>query len=280
MLALRDRRGLDAVMRLVRFLASHASGLPATFWWLWSGALLSALVVKGSFFILLRLWFSAMPGVPGLPAAQVLAAFGAAAILFGSVLALREARLKMLVAYSTVAQLGYLFLMFPLAASPEASWSGVALEGGVLQAVSHAFAKAAMFMATGLIDEALGHDRIAELGGVGRALPMTVLAFGLAGLSLMGVPPSGGFAAKLMLLRATLAAAVVVGSMGFVSVPWQLLGLRLLQGMLRDGSQARCPQPRRSWPPARCPRGVRRQPTAERDRLAGRPRRRGLGSAM
>jgi formate hydrogenlyase subunit 3/multisubunit Na+/H+ antiporter MnhD subunit len=59
-----------------------------------------------------------------------------------------------------------------------------------------------MFMAAGLIAEAVGHDRIAELGGVGRALPVACIAFGLAGLSLMGVPPSGGFVAKSMLLLA------------------------------------------------------------------------------
>ncbi len=59
-----------------------------------------------------------------------------------------------------------------------------------------------MFMAAGLIVEALGHDRIADLAGVGRALPITMFAFALAGLSLMGVPPSGGFVAKWMLLTA------------------------------------------------------------------------------
>ena len=136
-------------------------------------------------------------------AAQLLAALGAAAILFGSVLALRQARLKLLIAYSTVAQIGYLFLMFPLVAGAATPRLGaVAWTGGVLQPISHAFAKAAMFMAAGLIAEALGHDRIAELGGVGRALPMSVFAFGLAGLSLMGLPPSGGFVAKWLLLTA------------------------------------------------------------------------------
>ena len=59
-----------------------------------------------------------------------------------------------------------------------------------------------MFMAAGLIGEALGHDRIAGFGGIGRALPMTVFAFGLGGMSLMGLPPSGGFVAKAMLLTA------------------------------------------------------------------------------
>ena len=141
--------------------------------------------------------------IPG----TILAALGSAAILFGSVLALRQARLKLLIAYSTVAQIGYLFLMFPLAVHPETGhpWATVAWTGGVLQAVSHAFAKAAMFMAAGLIAEALGHDRIAGLAGIGRALPITVFSFGLGGLSLMGLPPSGGFVARAMLLTAAVA---------------------------------------------------------------------------
>jgi multicomponent Na+:H+ antiporter subunit D len=174
---------------------AHA-GAPAP-----ASAVLSALVVKGSFILILRLWFDVMPALLSLPAAHLLAALGAAAILFGSVLALRQARLKMLIAYSTVAQIGYLFLMFPLVASPQAMQAGAgAWTGGLLQAISHACAKAAMFMAAGLIAQALGHDRIAGLGGIGRALPMTMFAFALAGLSLMGLPPSGGFTAKWLLL--------------------------------------------------------------------------------
>jgi NADH:ubiquinone oxidoreductase subunit 5 (subunit L)/multisubunit Na+/H+ antiporter MnhA subunit len=56
-----------------------------------------------------------------------------------------------------------------------------------------------MFMAAGLIAAALGHDQIRGLGGIGRALPLTVLAFGLAGLSLIGLPPSGGYLVKTLL---------------------------------------------------------------------------------
>jgi formate hydrogenlyase subunit 3/multisubunit Na+/H+ antiporter MnhD subunit len=178
---------------------AHA-GAPAA-----ASAVLSALVVKGSFILVLRLWFDVLPGLPGVPAAQALGTLGAAAIVFGSVLALRQARLKLLIAYSTIAQIGYLFLVFPLATGAAAAgiWGSIAWTGGVYQLVSHAVAKAAMFMAAGLIGEALGHDRIAELGGIGRALPVTVFAFGLAGMSLMGLPPSGGFVAKLMLLTAS-----------------------------------------------------------------------------
>jgi formate hydrogenlyase subunit 3/multisubunit Na+/H+ antiporter MnhD subunit len=177
---------------------AHA-GAPAA-----ASAVLSALVVKAPFFLIVRLSFDAMPTIPTQAAAQFLGALGAMAILFGSVLALRQARLKMLIAYSTVAQIGYLFLMFPLLVGGDVSpSSNVAWTGGWMQLISHALAKAAMFMAAGLIAEEIGHDRIDELDGLGSLMPMTVLTFGLAGISLMGVPPSGGFVAKWLLLTAS-----------------------------------------------------------------------------
>jgi formate hydrogenlyase subunit 3/multisubunit Na+/H+ antiporter MnhD subunit len=165
---------------------------------------LSALVVKGSFFIVVRLWFDVMPRIPGSTAAQFIAGLGAAAIVFGSVLALRQERLKLLIAYSTLAQIGYLFLMFPLAFDPGSAGlqSSGALTAGILQAISHATAKAAMFMAAGLVYVALGHDRVQELAGVGRALPISILAFALGGVALVGVPPSGASLAKELLLQA------------------------------------------------------------------------------
>ena len=124
-----------------------------------------------------------------------------------------------MVAYSTVAQIGYLFLMFPLAAGP---WAADAFSGGIMQALSHAFAKAAMFLSAGLIAESLGHDKIAGLGGAGRAMPVTFLALGLGGLSLMGLPPSGGFAAKWLLMKASVASgqwiwAIVMAAGGLLA---------------------------------------------------------------
>jgi multicomponent Na+:H+ antiporter subunit D len=181
---------------------AHAGAPPA------ASAMLSGLVVKGSFFLVVRLWFDVMPWLLNQAASQILSTLGAGAILVGSVLALRQARLKLLIAYSTIAQIGYLFLMFPLASGSTSAQFGsnAALTGGFLQAISHAFAKAAMFMSAGLMAEALGHDRIAELRGVGQMLPVTVFAFGAAALSLIGLPPSGGFVAKWLLLTAVITA--------------------------------------------------------------------------
>jgi formate hydrogenlyase subunit 3/multisubunit Na+/H+ antiporter MnhD subunit len=194
-----------ALVPLHLWLPPAHAGAPAA-----ASAVLSALVVKGSFYLIFRLWIDLMPASAAEQVAPGLAVLGAAAILLGGILAIRQARLKMLIAYSTLAQLGYLFLVFPLVASPVTALAvangGVpaAWTGGVLQLVSHAFAKASMFLGAGLIATALGHDRIRDLGGLGRLLPLTLLAFALSGMSLMGLPPSGGFAAKWLLLRAAL----------------------------------------------------------------------------
>lgn len=171
---------------------AHAGAPPA------ASAVLSALVVKASFFLVLRIWFDLMPGLLATAGVQILGAMGAGAILVGNLVALRQVRLKLLIAYSTLAQIGYLFLLFPLAADAEA----LALTGGTLQVVSHACAKAAMFMAAGLIAAALGHDRISGLGGSARAMPMTFLSFALAGLALLGLQPSGGYLVKTLLTSA------------------------------------------------------------------------------
>lgn len=171
---------------------AHAGAPPA------ASAILSALVVKASFFLVLRIWIDPMPELLETAGVQILGAMGAGAILVGNLVALRQVRLKLLIAYSTLAQIGYLFLLFPLAAGAEA----LALTGGTLQVVSHACAKAAMFMAAGLIAAAIGHDRISGLGGIARALPVTVLAFGLAGLALLGLQPSGGYLTKTLLTSA------------------------------------------------------------------------------
>jgi formate hydrogenlyase subunit 3/multisubunit Na+/H+ antiporter MnhD subunit len=177
---------------------AHA-GAPAA-----ASAVLSALVIKGSWFLVVRLWFKAMPSLAGLAGMQLLAGLGAAAIVLGSVVALRQERLKLLIAFSTLAQIGYLFLMFPLAFAPPSAQpeAGNVLAGGMLQAVSHATAKAAMFMAAGSIYAALGHDRLEGLAGIARAMPASVLAFALSGLALVGLPPSGAYLAKELLLEA------------------------------------------------------------------------------
>jgi Na+-driven multidrug efflux pump len=107
---------------------AHAGAPPA------GSAVLSALVVKGSLFLLVRLWFDALPAMREPQAMQLLASLGAAAVVIGSVSALAQARLKLLVAYSTVAQIGYMVFVFTLVpknandAIAATAWTGAWLQ--------------------------------------------------------------------------------------------------------------------------------------------------------
>lgn len=163
-------------------------------------ALLSALVVKASFYLILRLWIG--PFAPLTAATEWLAwlptLLGTLAIFWASWRAIRAERLKLLIAYSTVAQLGYLFLIFPLLTG------NGAIQAGVMQAFAHGLAKAGMFVAAGVLIKATGQDTVAGLAGAVERLPITLSAFGLAGMTLMGLPPSSGFLAKWQLIEAAL----------------------------------------------------------------------------
>lgn len=185
-------------------------------------AVLSALIVKASFYLLVRLWLDVFAEPASIAIDQLFGLLGAAAIVWGSLQALRAERLKLLIAYSTVAQLGYLFLLFPL--SRHADTAELALSAVVLFALSHGCAKAAAFMAAGAVMKTQGHDRIAELGGVAVRLPVAMFAFALAAVSLMGLPPSGGFSAKWLLLQAA-----------FASGQWVWAVVIVLGGLLAAG---------------------------------------------
>jgi formate hydrogenlyase subunit 3/multisubunit Na+/H+ antiporter MnhD subunit len=168
-------------------------------------AALSALVVKAAVYLLWRLWFDVFGDAATPAASQILGVLGGAAVLWGSWHALTAERLKLLAAYSTVAQIGYLCLVFPLALNPGAGFAAWA--GAVYLALSHAFAKAALFFAAGNVLARLGHDRIRGLHGTSQRLPVTTFALALAGIALVGLPPSGGFIGKWVLLNAALNSA-------------------------------------------------------------------------
>ncbi len=175
-------------------------------------AILSGLVIKGTWYLFYRFWqeeilLAAVGAVPAI--------LGGGAIAWGAFQAFSQQRLKMLVAYSTVAQIGYLFVAFPLLADPAGMGGGAFF----YFAISHSFAKGAMFLAAGTFLLQMGHDRIDDLAGVRQLMPVSSFAFALGGLSLMGLPPSGGFIAKYLYVttaigqgRWWLALIVVLGS--------------------------------------------------------------------
>lgn len=206
-------------------------------------AALSALVVKASFYLLLRWHGEVLP--PGLTdgAAQALGVLGALAILWGSVQALRQPRLKQVIAYSTVAQLGYLFLYFPLSRELGA---GPALAGAALFAVAHALAKAALFLAAGAVLHALPGDRLEHLRGLGARMPLTTATLVLASASLLAIPPTGGFAGKWFLLTAAVTTgrwwwAVVMLAGGLLAAGYVFRVLQFAISPAEDEAPARAP---------------------------------------
>jgi multicomponent Na+:H+ antiporter subunit D len=196
-------------------------------------AILSGLVCIAPFYLVVRLWTLVLPEVATLWSSELVGALGMAAIAWGSVQALRQRRLKMLVAYSTVAQMGYLFLLVPLSAH---DGGNTAFAGSAYYVTTHACAKGAMFLAAGTFAQALGTDTIADLRGASVRLPMTTFSFALAGITLIGLPPTGGFIAKWLLLQASIAvghwmitAVILVGSL--LTAAYVLLPLeRALRG--------------------------------------------------
>lgn len=168
-------------------------------------ALLSALVVKAPFFMMLRIWVEVFPHAGS--ASHVIGFLGAGAIIWGSFQAIIQDRIKLMVAYSTVAQIGYLFLLFPIlsAAEPEKLAAKNALwEGAIYFVLSHGVAKAAMFLVAGIVLQATRTDYLKDMQGAASWGPVAVLVWGLAGISLIGLPPSGGFIAKWQLLTSAI----------------------------------------------------------------------------
>lgn len=158
-------------------------------------AILSALVIKGPYYILIRFWNTIFLNIQNPMIDYLLGFLGAIAILWGAFQALRQDRLKLLIAYSTVAQIGYLFLFFPLAINNRNIW-----EIAIVFALAHAFAKSALFLVAGNILCLYEKDTISQLEGSHPYLGPSFFIFGLAGLSIMGIPFSGGFVGKWNIL--------------------------------------------------------------------------------
>lgn len=155
-------------------------------------ALLHAVaVVKAGAFGIMRVVFdifgvrlSASLGLSG-----ALTALAAITILYGSLLALAQDDLKRRLAYSTVSQLSYILLGI-------AMLGPFGTMGGLVHLVHQGLMKVTLFFAAGNLSETLGIHRVSEMDGVGRRMPLTMLAFTAAALGMIGLPPMAGFVSK------------------------------------------------------------------------------------
>ncbi len=238
----------SALFPLHFWLPAAHSGAPAPV-----SAVLSALVVKAAFYLLMRLWLELLQPVMTPAVSWTVGLLGAAAVIWGSWNALFAKRLKLLAAHSTVAQLGYLFMFLPLLLALPPGVAKDTLTGALLlMLLSHGFAKSALFLAAGTIQKSLGHDRIDDMGGVARRLPVTNFALALAGVSLVGLPPSGAFLAKWQLVSTAITlgqwlwvAVVAIGSLMAAAYLFKVLNHTFGEGMEQvqapGGSQAQLP---------------------------------------
>lgn len=114
-------------------------------------------------------------------------------IITASIVALRQTNIKRLLAYSTIAQLSYVVMA-------AAILKPLAEVGAAIHMVAHAFGKITLFFAAGAIYVASKKTEIAQLRGIGRRMPWTMAAFTIGALSMIGVPPTGGFVSKWYIL--------------------------------------------------------------------------------
>ena len=128
-------------------------------------------------------------------------------ILVGSVVAMRENNLKRLLAWSSVAQIGYILL-----GASFSSESG--LTASIVHMFNHALAKGTLFLAVAGIAMHVSGLRLDDIGGVGRRMPWTTAALVIAGASLVGIPGTAGFVSKWLLLQA----AFEEGALGIAEI--------------------------------------------------------------
>ncbi|MGI6037902.1 MAG: complex I subunit 5 family protein [Limnochordia bacterium] len=160
-----------------------------------ASAVLSGLAVKGYLLCLLKILYTVFGPtlVRGFAIHKILTLVSVLAILVGSILALKEDELKRRLAFSTVAQMGYI-----LAGLGFANVKGLA--GSLFYLASHGVIKSALFLAAGTIIKATGKERISELAGIGQKMPLTMAVFSTASLGLVGLPLFSGFVGKWHLL--------------------------------------------------------------------------------
>ena len=163
-------------------------------------ALLHAVaVVKAGVFSVVKVvvFIFGIDTVAELPITPFLVYLAGASILLASLVAMRQDNFKSRLAYSTVSQLGYITLGAFLA-------SQAAIAGSVLHITMHAFGKITLFFCAGAVYVAHHKSQISELDGMGRVMPVTFIAFTLAALSIIGLPPLGGVWSKWFLMLGAL----------------------------------------------------------------------------
>jgi multicomponent Na+:H+ antiporter subunit D len=189
-------------------------------------AFLAATATKVSIYVLLRVVFcvfGARFAFESVGLDRVLLPLALAAVFLASAVAIFQSNVKRLLAYSSLAQIGYMVLGVSLT-------SVQGLTAGIVHLFNHALTKGGMFLAMGCIAWSVGSVEIGDLRGIGRRMPWTMTAWTLGGLGLIGVPLTVGFVSKWYLVSAALesgawplAVAVLVSSLLALAYVWRVV---------------------------------------------------------
>jgi multicomponent Na+:H+ antiporter subunit A len=208
-----------------------------------SAYLHAATMVKAGIYLFARL----APAFAVLPLWQpLLMTLGGGTMLFGAVVALRQRDLKLLLAYGTVSQLGLMTLLIGCG-NPDA------LLGGLAMLIAHATFKAPLFFVVGIIDTSTGTRDLTKLSGLRKSMPLVAVMATLAAVSMAGIPPMLGFAAKEAgyagLLDGGTAGAIGTVVMAIGSAFTVAYSARFLWGAFADkpGVTATAPSPAPAW---------------------------------
>jgi len=206
-------------------------------------ALLAATATKVAIYLLIRfIWtvFGIDFSINEMPTVQLLVPLAIVGLLSTSVVAIGQDKIKRMLAYSSVAQIGYMVLGIGMATE-------LGLTAALLHLFNHALMKGALFMALGCIAYRLGTSKLDAFRGLGRRMPWTMAAFVAGGLSLIGVPLTVGFISKWYLVLAAIelgwwpvVAVIIVGSLLAIVYIWRVVEVAYLQ---RADDESRCEAP-------------------------------------
>jgi len=190
-----------------------------------SGLLHAVAVVKSGVFGIARVTLDVFgpETVTDLGMGLPLAAVAAFTLLTSSVIALRQDNLKRRLAYSTISQLSYIVLGLGIL-------SEEAIVGGLLHIPAHAFMKLTLFFCAGAIHVEAHTDNISEMAGIGKRMPLTMVAFAIAAAGMAGIPLLAGFVSKWYLLigsveagQSIFAIALLVSGMLNIAYFWPIV---------------------------------------------------------
>ena len=189
-------------------------------------AFIASTATKVGVYLLLRFFFTIFGVTFSFDVMQldrILMPLALIAIVTMSLVAIYQENVKRLLAYSSVAQIGYMVLGISFA-------SVLGLTAGILHLFNHALMKGALFMSMGCVMYRVGSVRLERMNGLGRAMPWTMAAFVVGGLSLIGVPLTVGFISKWYLVQAALeqgmwpvAGVVLLGSLLALMYVWKVV---------------------------------------------------------